>query len=108
MNNFLNYNINLHKYIYNKTFYNINKNINNNNINKNNKISINKISKILNTSYFKKLKQSQPKLSLETAGEWEKEYSYSTSNIDHKKPVIYFTIDRSSVPTLHNTSRIAW
>lgn len=100
MNTFLNYNINLHKYIYNKTFNNINKNINNN--------SINKITKILNTSYFKKLKQSQPKLSLETAGEWEKEYSYSTSNIDHKKPVIYFTIDRSSVPTLHNSSRIAW
>jgi len=107
MNTFLNYNINLHKYIYNKTFNNINNNINNNSIN-NSKISINKITKILNTAYFKKLKQSQPKLSLESAGEWEKEYSYTTSNIDHKKPVIYFTIDRSSVPTLHNSSRIAW
>lgn len=109
MNNFLNYNINLHKYIYNNTFNNINKNINNNSINNSNKISINKISKILNTAYFKKLKQSQPKLSFESAGEWEKEYPHSLTNIiDHKKTIIRFTTDRSSVPILHSSSRIAW
>ena len=111
MNNFLNYNIYLHKYIFNKTFNN-NNNINNNinkNINKNNRITLNKISKILNTEYFKKLKESPPKLSFESAGEWEKEYPHSLTNIiDHKKTIIRFTTDRSSVPILHSSSRIAW
>ena len=110
MNNFLNYNINLHKYIFNKTFNIKNNNTNNNNNNnRNNKISINKISKILNTSYFKKLKQTPPKLSFESAGEWEKEYPHALTNtIEHRKYVIRFTTDKSSVPILHGSSRIVW
>jgi len=111
MNNFLNYNINLHKYIFNKTFNikNNNTNSTNNNNNRNNKISINKISKILNTEYFRKLKQTPPKLSFESAGEWEKEYPHALTNtIEHRKYVIRFTTDKSSVPILHGSSRIVW
>lgn len=111
MNNFLNYNINLHKYIFNKTFNikNNSTNSTNNNNNRNNKISINKISKILNTAYFRKLKQTPPKLSFESAGEWEKEYPHALTNtIEHRKYVIRFTTDKSSVPILHGSSRIVW
>ena len=110
MNNFLNYNINLHKYIFNNTF-NIKNNSNNSNNsnNKNNKISINKISKILNTAYFKKLKQTPPKLSLESAGQWEKEHPHALTNTtEHRKYIIRINIENSSVPVLHGSSRIAW
>jgi hypothetical protein len=113
MNNFLNYNINLHKYIFNNTFNiknNTNNNTNNNNTNnKNNKISINKISKILNTAYFKKLKQTPPKLSLESAGQWEKEHPHALTNTaEHRKYIIRINIENSSVPVLHGSSRISW